>query len=192
MCHGSLPTELNWLQQWLRIKQDYLISLQVTFLLHLFLFFFFFFPLFFFTLKRGHFEQYEIIFCFVSPSFCFFWCSFCVVFLSLIMLQLLLESSVEAREAAMMGTAQTAETIPPAFQYRNKGTEKGADLTPSECIPALLSFPVVSCSCPLPYYRPYTALQLSAADCESADTGKTRALHVRKPSYESLIIPRTQ
>lgn len=41
MCHGSLPTKLNWLQQWFRIKQDYCISFQATFFPPFFHFYFF-------------------------------------------------------------------------------------------------------------------------------------------------------
>lgn len=108
----------------------------------------------------------------------------------LIRLQLLLESSAEAREAAMMGTAQTGTTTPPAFQHKTRGTEKGADPTLSERIPAPPNSPAVPCS----RYWPYSALQLSSADREIADTDKTWGLRVWKSSceYKSLIIPRTQ
>lgn len=163
MCHGSLPTKLNWLQQWFRIKQDYCISFQGAFVLHLPP------PRLFFPLSSLSFwimailDTIKTVSAFVPPSSCFFWSSPYVVLMLLIMLQLHLESSIKTREAVMTGTAQIVKTVPTAFQYKNKGIEKGAErlnavLMIYECVSALLNFLAMLCLYLLSYYWLHTDL----------------------------------
>lgn len=167
MCHGSLPTKLNWLQQWFRIKQDYFISFQGAFVLHLF---FFLSSFYWFSLWKV-----KNLFL-VCPTFLllFFWSYFDVGFTFLIMLQVAPEVlNQDQRSDDRYFT--DCEDCPHGFLIQNKkhwkwSRKKNVLLMIYKYIPALHNFLDMLCLCPLPYYLLYADLQLSSVDCEIIDT----------------------
>lgn len=129
MCHGSLPTKLNWLQQWFRIKQDYCISFQGAFVLHLFFFFPFFSPLFSFILNHGHFGHYK-------TSFWFFPTFFLLLFvLSLCCFDVINNVAVtpgvldQDQRSSEDGYCTDCEDYPHSFPIQNQRHRKGSRKT---------------------------------------------------------------